>query len=876
MTSLLLWVAFAAAPWQQGVRYWIHATLDDSLNTIIGHEDVMYVNNSPDTLSFIWFHLYPNAFRPNSVYFREREELLGDYSWRSADDSDFGRIDVLNVVFDEDTVRDISVNDTEMKVPFHASLAPGDTAHISMDFVVKIPKVWERFGHEGHHYAITQWYPKVVVYDETGWHPDGYHLMGEFYGEFAHYDVSFTLPVRYVIGSTGRIIAPSSYIERLDSIMSGVEVDTTASPMVNVHLVADSVHDFAIVAAPDYKIHRQSCGSTEVLTMYYRDLSLFSTVPNFVCTVLDSYQRWYGPYPYGELTVAQAPHKNAMEYPKLVIIPPSIGKGNPSVKRLNKFKETVAHEIAHQWFYGVLANNEMAESWLDEGFATFTQVRFMRTVDTIPKKRPPIDALLIHGVMGTPFDKPILGTKPYTGQIYWINSYIKGRRIPSMVRWIVGDTIFDFIMHTYYRNYAFKHIRSSDFQHVVEEVTGYNWDWFFNPWLRTTTYPDFSFRKQGDGRITLNVEGPVMPVPIGCGDSSLRAERGQQTVTLPPECRPVLDPKDIFVETDETNNGKRPRIGFLLPGFDYMRDDWVIVPMPSIKMPGVSILNLKYQDLRGTLLSALYDVDKRRAFLFGSSMSLKPGIWNTAWRFDGYPPEALTADIGIFKLSSKHLVATSGHIDRTGIRVVRVTNADINIVGDQYSDGTSNSTTPYYLVTGIYYSGGWWHKYPYFSLNSGGHIELNYSFRDHSGPYARLTFSAMLSLARPLNISLEGESEFVVGKDVPRFDMASVGGHRIYRFSWTQGPALPGYYRHQLFGKSMVDVKASVHPVSGISLYAAAAWLDFQPHLYREFGIKISIPIGNAAPALYFPLWISDPLEGERNWGLRAVFVVYQ
>ncbi len=884
MNSLLILLILSAAPWQQKVDYDIHVTLDDSSHTLVGHEEVVYVNNSPDTLDYIWFHLYPNAFRKGSVYFHEREKIMGDYSWRFAPESEFGGIDVFDIRTDGSAPRNIRVEDTEMRLDLPQRLPPGDSIRISMDFSVQIPKTWERLGHEGHHYALTQWYPKVVVYDEYGWHPDGYHVMGEFYGEFAHYDVVITMPMKYVLGSTGEIIAPKSYIARLDSIASNEKVDTTLMTPTAVHLTADSVHDFAIVAAPDYTIKRTKCGHITVVSLYYTGAELFSRVPKFVCAVVDSYQRWYGPYPYNKLTVSQAPHQNAMEYPRLVIIPPSTGRkrtirvGNA----FENFEATVAHEIGHQWFYGVLANNEMDEPWLDEGFTTFTQYRFMHAIDTTKRRKDklPLDALAIHFVMGTPFDRPMLGTKPFEGQIYWINSYVKGRRIPLMVKWIVGDDMFDSIMHTYYRRFAFHHVRSYDFQEVVEEITGQDWDWFFNPWLRKTVYPDFRIRKLGrQGKnelVAVETKGPAMPAELICGDSTYRVNRGGDTLSLPHGCRPVVDPHDIFVETDELNNGKPPHITFVIPGLDYMRRNIVVVPVPGLTMPGISVLDIDYQDFKISFLSALYQIKQRKNFVFGSSIGIKPGVWHTWWRIDGYPPEAVNFGIGLFRLQSRYMMMPNGRSQRIGLRVVRASNAPIELVGPQYSDGIDSGLTPDYLLLGFEGRGELWRRFPYGGIALSGGLSLNYSARDERGAYAKGTVGLTFRLTHPLRASIDVESEFMLKGDAPLFDMPSVGGHRIYRFSWTQLPALAGYYRRVDVGRSFTDVKLFLNILPIMDIYSGIGWLNFSSKPYSEFGLRLSFASmfgTNSLPQLYLPLWVSNPADEERHWAFRAVFL---
>ncbi len=905
MSAFLLFIALSsAAPWQQGVRYWIHVTLDDSASTLVGHEDVEYINNSPDTLTSIYFHLYPNAFKKGSVYFKEREKFLGDYSWRRADEDDFGWIDVVSPTVNGEKPLDVRIQDTEMELRLPAPLPPHDTLRVGMDFVVKIPKVWERFGHEGHHYAITQWYPKVVVYDENGWHPDGYHLLGEFYGEFAHYNIDLVVPLKYVVVSTGRIVSPPDYIARLDSIAEGMEVDTGVNKTVKIHLVADSVHDFAIAAAPDYRLIRTQCGNITVQTAFYGEHKLFARVPEFICAVLDSYQRWYGPYPYDHLVVAQSVHKNAMEYPQMVIIPTSQKSFNfINPDRFKNFESVVAHEVAHQWFYGMIANNEMDDYWLDEGFATFTQYRFMDAVNSTHKgNRLPYDALAIRFFIGTPYDRPIIGTKPYESQIYWVNAYLKGRRIPLMVQWIVGDELFDSIMHTYYRRFAFKHVRSGDFQSVVEEVTGQNWDWFFKPWLMETAYPDFrlaGLRHQNDQTsILVGQKSPSMPVPIMCGDSTLRLTRSKNSVTVPLKCRPVLDPDDIFVETREMNNGKKPVLRFIVPKLDYTRSEFVLVPVIG-KTPGLSVVHFDWDNFRVSLVSGVYHSRKhtsggssRSVFWFGSGIPVRPGVWNFHWRFEGFlfgfsdgkltNQRALNMDIGLKKLMFNDIIPTNFRMADIGLMASVVESPELFMDSVSTIVNSSGGSVDTFYTRGVSvapYIGlmrSWKSAVATTVLGAGSDAGMVLA-NGKRGFRLRLRGFADVSFSTFPWVRLRLESEQLRGDGRFAFDRPSVGGHRIFDFNWTIGPGLAGYAEQQLrlTGRNFAGIHLFFPTLSSLQVYWAAGWLNFSGKAYQEAGLNLALPIFSAGGIqLRMPIWLSNPPAGRKNIGFRLIFHV--
>jgi hypothetical protein len=187
------------------VAYDVEVRLDTKQHLLHGQERLWYWNNSPDTLSFVWVHLYPNAYRDRSTVFGQELEQMQQYGFSFAAPKDRGYIDVQRVAAGG-VEAGHEVQETEMKVNLPRALAPGDSVLLEFEFVVRIPAFFSRLGHKGKHYVVSQWYPKMVVYDAVGWHPDQYR-MGEFYGEFGTFDVHITLPEKYVVAATGMPVA---------------------------------------------------------------------------------------------------------------------------------------------------------------------------------------------------------------------------------------------------------------------------------------------------------------------------------------------------------------------------------------------------------------------------------------------------------------------------------------------------------------------------------------------------------------------------------------------------------------------------------------------------------------------------------------------
>ena len=193
---------------QQQANYNISVTLDDRNHELKGFESLVYINNSPDTLSFLYFHLWPNAYSDNKTQLASelikrdgKSKLFNDPELRGYIDSLNFKAEGLNIKWDL-----IDGSPDICKLLLNKPLNPGDSVNITTPFHVKIPGGGiSRLGHTGQSYQISQWYPKPAVYDRNGWHQMPYLDQGEFYSEYGTFNVSITIPSNYVVGATGNL-----------------------------------------------------------------------------------------------------------------------------------------------------------------------------------------------------------------------------------------------------------------------------------------------------------------------------------------------------------------------------------------------------------------------------------------------------------------------------------------------------------------------------------------------------------------------------------------------------------------------------------------------------------------------------------------------
>ena len=408
---------------QQDVAYTIEVTLDDSAHTLHANEKIIYTNNSPDTLQFIWFHLWPNAYKNTETAFAKQGERFLSTRFLFSDEEDRGYIDSL----------DFAVDGVDAKWEFHpewidvakvelpVKLAPGGQTIIETPFFVKLPEVFSRLGHTGKHYEITQWYPKPAVYDHLGWHPMPYLNMGEFYSEFGSFDVKITLPENYRIMATGDLIDGEEEYAWLDSLATegdslysldkkafkkairelqrgkkkkgkfvrnfighfkkdegdNEEEIKSSSVMKTLHFHQENVHDFAWFADPKWIVRKGTlylADSTREVTlwsMYYpKNAKLWENSIEYLHDAGYWYSKFSGDYPYNHLTAVDGDLSagGGMEYPNITVISKRDSK--------HLLEMVIMHEVGHNWFYGILGSNERDHAWMDEGLNEFCNIRY--------------------------------------------------------------------------------------------------------------------------------------------------------------------------------------------------------------------------------------------------------------------------------------------------------------------------------------------------------------------------------------------------------------------------------------------------------------------------------------------------------------------
>ena len=430
------------------------------------------------------------------------------------------------------------MDDTILEVPLDEPVLPGEVARLELDFETHVGRASYRMKENHGQYVITQWYPRICVYDEHGgWHVDQ-HLGHEFYGEFGTYDVQITLPAEYVVGATGVLVnrpevLPDSLMAELDirNFTSGSHPKTQAPGQRHAEkrtktwiFHAENVHDFAWTADPTFRI---GVAHWQHVTVYAlareRKAAKWQDAAQVGAEVIAFYSKHIGRYPYPTMTIADV--DEGMEYPMIVMC----GGESPSYRYL------FYHEIGHNWFYGVVANNETRNPHMDEGF---TQLLHTMAMDSLipdfgnrdayrwkgwyarrffPKQNDRLYRQFLylqHAKIGYEQKVDTHSDKTLERAMYRLVAYNKPTTVLYALQYTLGRRVFQRVLQTYFHDWKFRHPYPRDFQRVAEKVSGWDLDWFFDQWWETTWTCDYGIRRVRN-----------RPAPSGGTDVAITLER---------------------------------------------------------------------------------------------------------------------------------------------------------------------------------------------------------------------------------------------------------------------------------------------------------------------------------------------------------------
>jgi hypothetical protein len=609
--------AVAQPYFQQQVDYRISVRLDDASNELFAHEEFDYTNNAPQTLDTLRLHLWPNAYRDRNTALCHQKDDQGDFDLHFAKANERGYIDSLD--FRSNGVKlawGLDADNPDLGwVALAKPLTHGEKITISTPFHVKIPDAeFSRLGHTGQAYYITQWFPKPAVFDNTGWHAIPYLDQGEFYSEFGSFDVTITLPANYVLAATGERVgnpAEDAFMDSLAALPPSFVISESLSDpfppsskqMKTIRFTQDQVHDFAWFADKRYQVRKgevslpRSGRSVTTWTLFTpRNAGLWSDAITYVNESVRLYSQWVGDYPYASCTAVDGTIAagGGMEYPMITII------GNEG-SRVD-LDEVIAHEVGHNWFYGMLGSNERDQPWMDEGINSFFEQRYIEERYPGRKSRYYTGLEFSSVVLNRKSDfrthneqdyrlnarrnwdqPPETTSAAFTETDYGTTVYTKTALVFDHLYHALGPERFDTCTHAYFDAWALKHPQPADVQAIYEKASGEKLDWCFNQLLQTSDKVDVKALRLKDDLLTYRstaTNGFPFPVTAWNGADSLGSTwvlgaEGKNKIELPwPDADRVrIDAEARTMDIDRRNNEVRS-FGLLkrihLPEFKFL------------------------------------------------------------------------------------------------------------------------------------------------------------------------------------------------------------------------------------------------------------------------------------------------------------------
>lgn len=517
-----------AGYWQQDVHYTIKANIDETTDIITGEEQLVYWNNSPDTLHFVYFNLYQNAFQPGSY--------LDDLQKHNDVHPSYGKYEKNKKGTEIDSMASLSGNlkteldNTILKVYLNEPLLPGSSASFFIRFKTyydsgSTRRRMKKFKSSGFtHYNGCQWYPKICVYDrKSGWNTDQ-HLNREFYGDYGTFDVELTFASNYVLEATGVLqneteVLPDTLKQKLNLYNFKDKKEGSKASVITPYVKgetktwkyhAENVHDFAFTANPTYRIHDTIIypgrvngeGVRCVAIVQESNASGWLNATDYLANIISVFSRDFGVYEYPKIVVADA--ADGMEYPMLTL----------DGGRDKSYRGLLVHEVAHNWFYGMIGNNETYRACLDEGFTQFLTAWGLEAIDgktlayDLGKNKyynkffEPInvrDSRVYYSYLSDAIrynDEPLnTHSDGFNGALGqgggYRHVYSKTASMLYNLQYVLGDSLFGAAMKNYVAQWKFAHPYPEDFRNSVTHFTKVDLNWFFDQWMETTKNIDY-------------------------------------------------------------------------------------------------------------------------------------------------------------------------------------------------------------------------------------------------------------------------------------------------------------------------------------------------------------------------------------------------
>ena len=518
--------------WQQHVDYKMEVAMDVKTYQYKGNQELVYTNNSPDTLRKVYYHLFNNAFQPGS----EMDARI--QSIKDPDSRMVNKVKVDGKEVKESRIKTLKPNEigylrisnfkqdgvvatakevgTILEVTLAKPILPHSKTTFTLYFEGQVPIQIRRSGRnnaEGIELSMTQWYPKIAEFDFEGWHADPY-IAREFHGVWGNFDVKITIDKNYILGGSGYLLNKNEigYGYQDEGVVVTLPKKTKT---LTWHFNAPMVHDFAWAADKNY-IHDVVKGPNDVdLHFLYKNDS--KIIENWkkaepkIVAIMALFNKTVGDYPYKQYSIIQG-GDGGMEYAMCTLI---LGQG-----ALDGLVGLIAHEMGHSWFQHILASNESKHGWMDEGFTSYLEDFATNEIAENKVENPFTGAYKGYFSMvnsGKELPQGTHADRFDENRVYSITSYSKGEIFLTQLSYLIGKENLDKTLRRYYQEFKFKHPTPNDIKRTAERVSGAELDWYLTDWTLTTNTIDYGIKevKENAGQTTVVLERiGRMPMPI--------------------------------------------------------------------------------------------------------------------------------------------------------------------------------------------------------------------------------------------------------------------------------------------------------------------------------------------------------------------------
>lgn len=596
---------------KRATDYTIQVLLEPNQHRLIGQALVTWQNLTHRSTHKICFHLYLNAFKNETTYMMRKLRRFAPlkHPWTP---NDFGYIEIAYIMTSQGHVLPVREEEdgTIAWVDLPYEVMPGESISLQYNFEARLPRIRMRTGFAGKFFMVAQWFPKIGVLEENGWSCQPFRPYGEFYANFGNYRVTLQVPVGYVVDATGTQLTESKQGDW---------------QLFQFH--AEDVHDFAWFAGSSLRLLERTTPHRPRIAIYYppghgTGVRRYDEALNFA---LEWFQQNVGAYPYKNLTVLEPPlaasRAGGMEYPQLFIT----GLGLPWHAWVHLDETILFHQFSHQYWYGVVASDEALYPWLDEGWATYSEIRLMNA--RYGNRAFSIPILRIQGSYPELFfDRSLdwmMWETPMTPawnfpsfRVYTAVQFIKFGLLHLSLEKMYGVKAMNHFMREYYQRYRFNHVKPKDYLETLASTLGDEAASFARQTLETDHILDYGVHRVmcrqehqdqgyfgwGESR-TFNHQGQTMPsftctvevrrygdfiwpvrmkISLADGtdilnvwDGKTRWYRWERERLSSPVARVLIDPKQsLWLDRDPVNNGWTAKTPREVRGFKYRWLSW--------------------------------------------------------------------------------------------------------------------------------------------------------------------------------------------------------------------------------------------------------------------------------------------------------------